>query len=263
MIYADIPGEYDHSLYDKELVYTSTYKEYNYYYSLAEKTYFFTRSFDNSSFSSNAPTEVSTSSEYYGDAIYISAPLIREIAEEVLSKSYKQVSLFFEDDKAAELAAEELKAKGYVAVPSTSTYNMESSEALVTVIASLLLAIVWFVSIIFLAFFISLCMSRTLSAFKGEMAIMRSMGIAAKTIRIGMYTRMLIALIPALIIMAASALIIFTTPKLSGYFTYLYAWQYGLIILGMLILTIRTTHKQIRKLFGISVKKSLRGGESE
>ena len=47
------------------------------------------------------------------------------------------------------------------------------------------------------------------------------------------------------------------------YFTYLYAWQYAMIVVGMLIMSLRITYKQIRKLFGETVKKSLKGGVAE
>jgi hypothetical protein len=95
------------------------------------------------------------------------------------------------------------------------------------------------------------------------MAIMRSMGIPVRVVQIGMYVRMLISLVPALVIVAITAILIFTSPILNEYFVYLYAWQYVLIAIGMLALTVRTTYKQIRKLFGVSVKKSLKGGNAE
>ena len=95
------------------------------------------------------------------------------------------------------------------------------------------------------------------------MAIMRSMGIQVRVIRIGMYARMLISLIPAFVLLFASAAFIFKSPELNEYFKYLYGWQYALIVVGMIILTARTTYTQIRKLFGESVKKSLKGGSAE
>ena len=58
---------------------------------------------------------------------------------------------------------------------------------------------------------------------------------------------MLLSLIPAFILVAVSAVLIFTSPLFNQYFTYLYAWQYALIYLGMLLLTVRVTHLQIRK----------------
>ena len=92
---------------------------------------------------------------------------------------------------------------------------------------------------------------------------MRSMGISVKVIRTGMYVRMMISLIPAFILVILTAVLIFTSPKFNGYFIYLYAWQYAVIFIGMIILTFRVTHKQIKKLFNESVKKSLKGGVAE
>ena len=89
------------------------------------------------------------------------------------------------------------------------------------------------------------------------------MGIPVKVIRIGMYVRMLISLIPAFIMVVSVAVLIFTVPLFNQAFTYLYLWQYAVIFLGMLILTVRITHKQIRKLFRVSVKKSMKGGAGE
>ena len=189
--------------------------------------------------------------------------MLREIAEATLSASYKQASLFFADDKAAKTACDAIKADGYIAVPSDTTYEADALLMIETMLAALMMAVVWFFSVVFLAFFIHLCSTRTLDAFKGDMAIMRSMGIPVKVIRIGMYTRMLLSLIPAFLIVALCALLIFTSPKFNEYFVYLYAWQYALIVAGMLALTVRLTHKQVKRLFGESVKRSLKGGASE
>ena len=126
-----------------------------------------------------------------------------------------------------------------------------------------MMAFFWVISIVFLAFFIGLCSNRTLGAFKSDMAIMRSMGIPVKVIKVGMYVRMLIALIPAYLVVAGVAYLIFTSPQFNAFFMYLYPWQYALIFVGMLILTFRITHNQIKKLFKESVKKSLKGGAAE
>ena len=90
---------------------------------------------------------------------------------------------------------------------------------------------------------------------------MRSMGIKVKTIKIGIYARMTLCLIPAFIFLGVLSASIFTS-VFNDYFTYLYAWQYGAIILGMIFLTLRTTKKQIFRLFSDSVKKTIKVGES-
>ena len=55
---------------------------------------------------------------------------------------------------------------------------------------------------------------------------------------------------------------IFTSPTANAIFVYLHPWQYALIYLGMLFLTVRVTYTQVRRLFGESVKKSLKGGNA-
>ena len=193
----------------------------------------------------------------------MSVDLMREISEEVLERAYRQASLFFENDAEARAAAEKLNADGYIAVTSDTTYNPDAATVIMNLIFGLMVAFMWGMAIVFLAFFIGLCSNRTIGAFKGDMAIMRSMGIPVKVIKTGMYVRMLIALIPAYILVIATAVLIFTTPKFNEFFTYLYPWQYAVIFVGMLILTFRITHNQIRRLFSESVKKSLKGGAAE
>ena len=186
--------------------------------------------------------------------------MLVSLAYDVLDKSYTQVSLFFENDKAAEKACEKLRDAGYVAVPSYTTYEIDAETAILNMIQSMLYIAFWAISVMFLAFFINLCSSRALEAFKGDVAIMRSMGIKVSVIKIGMYLRMLIALIPSVLIVILFAVLIFTSPAINEYFVYLYAWQYLLIFLGLILLTVFATNRQISKLFGESVKKSLRGG---
>lgn len=192
---------------------------------------------------------------------FISPYLLREIVEEVLSKSYSQASLFFEDEERAEEVAALLVADGYRAVTARATYQPDGFEIIGEVLGCLASLILWVAFVLFLAFFISLCSSRALAAFKGDMAIMRSMGISVSTIRMAMYVRMLITLIPAFIVTVLAAFGIYTSPLLNSLFIYLYAWQYALIFVGMLILVYRVTRKQIAKLFSQSVKKALRGGD--
>lgn len=249
---------------DISVDFSATYRDYNYTYWEDPQTMTFAHRFDKDDLTAQKPSWNSFS--MYGEEdgmLYISDELLREIAEQVLSRAYRQASLFFANDREAHKAAERLQDAGYIAVPSDTTYEPDALEAIVSLLGSLAMAFVWVLSIIFLAFFINLCSQRTLSAFKGDMAIMRSMGIGVQVIRIGMYVRMLLALIPAFLLVTATAVLIFTTPAFNAYFVYLYGWQYALIFLGMLLLTIRTTHKQIYRLFRESVKKALKGGAAE
>ena len=260
--------------------FNAVYHRFDYYYDDEPTVMYFKRTFDGDSiviFSGvdvpNVPSDTETDiggivvkpsdGAFYASDVLISDELLREIAEEVLDRSYKQASLFFENDAEARKAAAALRADGYIAVPSDTEYEPGAEEAIMGVVSGLAIALVWFVAIVFLAFFINLCSSRALGAFKGDMAIMRSMGIPVQVIRIAMYTRMMLALIPAFLCMVTVAVLIFTSPVMNEFFLYLYAWQYAAIILGMILLTVMITRKQVRRLFGESVKKSLKGDNAQ
>ena len=244
----------------------STYYDYSYRDEIFYDSYMpitgsaFERTFTKKDFAETKPT-VNKLESYADEGIIMSDELIRSIAESALDASYKQTSLFFKNDKEAYKAAEKLHDAGYIAVPSDTTYEPDALTTIANTLFSVLMLFVWVLAIVFLAFFINLCSSRVLAAFKEDMAIMRSMGIPVTVIRIGMYVRMLVSLIPAFLLLIASAFLIFTTPSINQHFTYLYAWQYVLIVIGVLLLTVRITYKQISKLFGESVKKSLKGGK--
>jgi len=240
-----------------------TYYNYNYNYDYGSKGELFVKEVGAEHIAKNMPPELQGSEEYYGKRAIISVSLLKDMADEFFALSYRQASLFYENDDTAYQAVQALKDAGYIAVPSDTTYVPDALTTILETLTGLMFAFMWVLGILFLAFFINLCTSRTLSAFKGEMAIMRSMGIQVRVIQIGMYVRMLISLIPAYIMVILTAILIFTTPKFNEFFTYLYAWQYALIFIGMLLLTVRITYKQIKKLFGETVKKSLKGGAAE
>lgn len=204
-----------------------------------------------------------TSNGYTEPQIAICPYLMTDFVEEFLEKSYSQASLFFENDQEAHAVVDGLMAEGYIPVPSDTTYTPDGFTTIISMFSAVMTAVMWIVSIVFFAFVINLCSARALDAFKSDMAIMRSMGISVKVIRIGMYVRMLIALAPAYILVIISAVLVFTVPKFNAMFTYLYFWQYIAIFIGMLILTFRTTRKQVKRLFGESVKKSLKGGNNQ
>lgn len=231
------------------------YYRYDYYQDSSEKHLTFSKSFTLEDVDVAAVPDVSE-----GKLLLMSPDVLTAIAEATLADSYKQASLFFRNDTEARNASEALQEAGYIAVPSYTEYSPEPGETVLNMVASIFLALIWLLAIVFLAFFINLCSGRALSAFKGDMAIMRSMGIPVRVIRVGMYTRMLLALLPACVLLAVLAVAIFTSPVLNEYFVYLYLWQYAAIYAGMLLLTVRITYTQVKRLFGESVKKSLKGG---
>ena len=246
---------------NKTLSLSSVYYNYDYYFYGTEESKVFTVEFGADKFLDERPdVELPI---WYGDntdILIISDELLLEVANDVLARSYKQASLFFEDDKAAHAAAEKLKAAGYIAVTSDTTYEPSADMVILSLLGSLALMAFWFLSILFLAFFLNLCSARSLESQKDEVAIMRSMGIKTDVIKIGVYMRMLLTLIPGIALVLTLATLVFTSPKFNELLSYLYAWQYALIFVGMLLLTFFTTRKQIANLFGESVKKTMKGG---
>lgn len=194
------------------------------------------------------------------DGVYIAVDDMCDIAEDIISASYRQASLFFESDKRAREVAKELNKGDYIAVSSDTTFDPPAMEVIERTVLNVLMLFVWLIAIIFLAFFINICTRRTMDAFKGDMAIMRSMGIPVKTVKISIYVRMLLSLLPTFVFIAVAATVIFLTPVLNKLFVFLHAWQYVLIFFGMVLLTLRVTRLQIKRLFDKSVKKSLKGG---
>ena len=234
----------------------ATYYVYDYYYDSSTQMTF-TRKFTEADVTATKPTTAFLG--YTTDMLVISDEILCDIAYSVLEKSYKQASIFFESDKEAHRVAELLKAEGYIAVPSDTTYEDSADDAIWIVLEAVITLAVWLLSVVFLAFFINICSLRAIESFKGDMAIMRSMGIKVKDIKVAIYVRMALCLIPALILLALSSVLIYTS-TFNQYFSYLYPWQYLMIVIGMAILVLRTTKKQIARLFGESVKKSMKGG---
>ena len=193
----------------------------------------------------------------------IGGDLAASLAAEYLSLSYRQASLFFENDRAAEKAAEKMCGDGFIAVTSDTAYSPDPSETILNTVLAIFTLFEWVLVVLFLAFFINLCSSRTIGTFRGDLAIMRSMGIPVKVIRVAMYVRMLLSLIPACVLLAVCSVLVYTIPQANAIFPYLHLWQYLILAVGMLLITLRVTHKQIRRLFGQSVKKALKGGNAE
>ena len=202
-------------------------------------------------------------SYYDAQELILSASLADRLASEYLAKSYRQASLFFETDRQARAAVKQMNADGYIAVTSDTTYSPDPGETILSTVLAIFTLFEWLLVVLFIAFFVNLCSSRTIGTFRGDLAIMRSMGIPVKVIRVAMYVRMLLSLIPAGICLACCAVLIYTVPAANAMFPYLHWWQYLMLCVGMLLVTVRVTHKQIRRLFGQSVKKALKGGDAE
>ena len=203
----------------------------------------------------------STFTESHVIPLYLGVNVVKKMFNEVMAGKYAQASLMFESDRQARKVAKELNANGYVALTTDETFRPSFVEILMVVVQSLIVGVIWFIFVVFLGFFINLCTHRTVAAFKEDMAIMRSMGIPVRVIRIGIYVRMFLSQVPAFIIMPIVAYKVYHTPKWNAQLVYLQPLHYVMIYVGMILLLYRVTRKQIRNLFGVSVKKSLRGGE--
>ncbi len=178
-------------------------------------------------------------------------------------KGYCQATLFYKNNAKASQSLSALKEEGYLAVMSDETYTPPAIETVLNSISLIGLLILWVITVIFLAFFINLCTARSMASFQNDLGILRSMGIPVRTIRLSIFVRMFLAMLIALLVMLITARLIYTSPTLNPKFTYLPVWNYLLIAAGMILLTVRITHKQIKKLFGESVKKTIQGGDSK
>ena len=194
--------------------------------------------------------------------LIVSPALFATLCEAVEDGLYRQATLFFGSDRAAKRAIEGINEEGYLAVSSDTAYSPDPTDTIVNSIVLILSALLWFFALLFFAFFVSLCCGRSIDAFRGDVSIMRSMGIPVRVIRVGMYVRMLLSLIPAYLLSAVAIVLIFRTPALNHLFRFPRPWQFVLIVLGMLALALLSTRRQIRRLFSTSVKRALRGGDA-
>ncbi len=204
-------------------------------------------------------TEPSYDARYVN--IYVSPDLAWDMLLACGNKNYNQGSLFFENRKEAAEAAKKLNDMKYVALTADDTYDPDVENLVSEFLTAALKALVWIVAIAFLAFFINLCSHRAIAAFRADMAIMRSMGIPAKVIRIGIYVRMFLSLLPAFVVIPVLAYVVYHIPKMNAKLMYLQPWHYVLLYVGLFILMLRVTGAQVGKLFSQSVKRTLRGGE--
>ena len=185
------------------------------------------------------------------------------INEKYYEKTYTQASLFFESDFEAHKKADTLRERGYTAVPSDATVKSSLLEAIFRIVGAGFNIFGWALLILFTALFLNLCSSKAMNATKGDIAIMRSMGIPTGVVKTSIYVQTLMALIPAFIVTAITCTVIFMIPVTSKYFTYLHAREYILIAVVMALVAIRLSGKYVKKMFNQSVKKTLKGGSKQ
>ncbi len=179
------------------------------------------------------------------------------------TSAYTQASLFFENDRAAKRQLDALGEKGYTAVLSDATDEQDVYTVLLTRLVSVLSAFGWIISILFSTFFLHLCSSRAMNATRGDVAIMRSMGIPTRVVKVSIYVQTLITLIPAAIVTAAVCIAVYTIPKTNAMFPFLHAENYLLIAVVLVAIALNLARKYVKKMFNESVKKTLKGGARE
>lgn len=175
-------------------------------------------------------------------------------------KIYNQTSLFFKNDRQAQKAAKKLLEDGYLACTSKEKYSPNIEDMIERLLEYGLRFIFWVLIIVFLSFFVNMCTHRSLDVMKNDLAILRSMGISVRVIKISMYMRMYLSMIPGLLLTGIGCAVIFLTPSLNGMLKFIHFGQYLLIFIGVFIITTLVTRKQVRRLFEGSVKKTLKGG---
>lgn len=177
--------------------------------------------------------------------------------------TYYQTSLFFDSDGDAHDAVEALRAMGYTAVASDETKNEDVMSAALDILTLGWLVVLWILGVVFISMLLGLCTSHAMDSVKGDVAIMRSMGIPTKVIKISAYVQTFISVVPAFVVTALFAFIVYRSPSLNSAFRYLHAFDYILVAAIVIGIAVRLSRKYVKKMFESSVKKTLKGGIAE
>ena len=192
-------------------------------------------------------------------AVILSPDILLDfLHENYYTQAYTQASLFFEDDAAARDVVETLRSLGYTAVVSDEAVERDALEQIETTLSAGMMAVLWLLAIVFVTMFLSLCSSRAMNATRGDVGIMRSMGIPATVVKISIYVQTLLSLIPAAIITAGGCIAIYLIPKTNNIFPFLHAGDYVFLSVVMLLVALNLSRKYVKKMFNQSVKKTLR-----
>ena len=195
----------------------------------------------------------------YEYAVILSPDILLDfLHENYYTQAYTQASLFFETDAAAHDAVETLRALGYTAVVSDETIEPDVLELIETRLSAGTMAFMWILAILFVTMFLSLCSSRAMNATRGDVGIMRSMGVQTAVVKISIFVQTLLSLIPAALITAGGCIAIYLIPKTNDIFPFLHAWDYVFITAVMLLIALNLSRKYVKKMFNQSVKKTLR-----
>ena len=203
--------------------------------------------------------------EMYGgyNQVTVSPKIVEDYMEKYFyPASYTQASLFYSGDGEAHTVVKQLEDAGYIAVPSDTTVKSVSLERLGKLFLLGFELVIWALIILFIAMLLGFVTTKAMGANAGEIGIMRSMGIPVKVIKISIYVQTLISMIPAYTVMILFAALIFKFPATNAMFDYLYWYQYLIIALSILVIDLRLSRKYVKKIFGTTVKKTLKGDDA-
>ena len=192
-------------------------------------------------------------------AVILSPDIIMDfLHENYYTQAYTQASLFFADDREAHDMVEPLRELGYIAVVSDEAVERDVYELIETKLSAGLMAGLWLLAIVFTTLFLSLCSARAMNATRGDVGIMRSMGIPTAVVKISIYVQTLLALVPAALFTAGGCIAIYTIPKTNDIFPFLHGGDYVLVAAVMFLIALNLSRKYVKKMFDQSVKKTLR-----
>ena len=186
--------------------------------------------------------------------------IVSDLLDQYYKNTYLQASLFFENDRAAKAAIPKIRELGYFATMSNETKELPTADIILSLLGVILEVSLWFAVLCFIGLFLSMCSGKAMLANTDDIAIMRSMGISGKVIRISVYVQTLLAAVPAIVLSAVILTVLFTIPKTNGMFTFLHAGEYLLVLVGIIVICLYMSKRFVSKMFSSSVKKTLKGG---
>ena len=196
------------------------------------------------------------------DEFAVVSPYIvyRLMERDIFPDIYTQMSVLFADDDEVRNAGDTFASMGYFSVATDETRDADIGDRILSIFVLGWLVVMWILGVVFAAMLLSLCSSHAMNSVKGDIAVMRSMGIPTRVIKISIYVQTLLALIPAFIVTVCILTAVYVIPRTNGIFAFMHVGDYLLIAVIVIAITLRLSRKFVNKMFGDSVKKTLKGG---
>ena len=210
--------------------------------------------------------------------VYVSEDLFTAMYETVMRDGRTASSLFFASDRQAEEARstlanldfDALRATytetdlallddGYLAVLSDA-YSTSAENIMLGFVLNALFYLLWFLAVLFLSFFLYLCFSRAMHTYRGDIGILRSMGLTTAIIRTATYAQSFYSMIPAVAVAGGVIFTLYRIPATNPMFPFLSVGHYFWILFGAVLLCTLVARRYNRKVFSESVRKTLKGG---